>query len=62
MSDAIKLIKQSMPNEMITKLVKAGYLELTQCNDADAITSAIAKMRQDLRRYGVDDDDPKVAR
>jgi hypothetical protein len=48
-SDAIKPAKQSISNEIITKLVKAGYLDRAQCNDADAITSAIAGMRQDLR-------------
>jgi hypothetical protein len=49
MGDAIELLKQSTPNEMITKLVKAGYLQPAQCDDAGAITSAIIQMRQDLR-------------
>jgi hypothetical protein len=35
--------------EMIAKLIKAGYLRPTQRNNADAITKAIAKMKQDLR-------------
>ena len=35
--------------EMIAKLIKAGYLRPTQRDNADAITKAIAKMKQDLR-------------
>jgi hypothetical protein len=35
--------------EMISKLVKAGYLRPTQRNNADAIAKAIAEMKQDLR-------------
>jgi hypothetical protein len=40
------------PNEMIAKLVKAGYLRPEHQHDADAITSAIANMKQDLRSGG----------
>ena len=39
-------------DEMIAKLVKAGYLRPEQRHDADAITSAIANMKQDLRKNG----------
>jgi hypothetical protein len=46
---------------MIAKLVKAGYLQPALCNDADAITSAIAQMKQDLRGRGGDDDDSRAA-
>jgi len=46
------------PNEMIAKLVKAGYLRPEHLHDADAITSAIANMKQDLRSGGSDDDGP----
>jgi len=35
--------------EMISKLIKAGYLKPTQRNNADAITEAIARMKRDLR-------------
>jgi len=56
MSDATGPLKQSIPNEMITKLVKAGYLQPAQCDDADAITTAIVQMRRDLRGGAVDDD------
>jgi hypothetical protein len=40
------------PNEMIAKLVKAGYLRPEHQHDADAITSAIANMKQALRSDG----------
>lgn len=35
--------------EVIAKLIEAGYLQPTQRNDADAITNAIAQMKQNLR-------------
>ena len=35
--------------EVIAKLIEAGYLQPTQRNDADAITKAIAQMKQNLR-------------
>ena len=41
-------------NEMIAKLVKAGYLRPEQRHDADAIASAIANMKQALRSGGND--------
>jgi hypothetical protein len=40
---------------MIAKLVKAGYLQPARRNDADAITRAIAQMKQDLRDLGSND-------
>jgi hypothetical protein len=45
-------------NEMIAKLVKAGYLRPEHLHDADAITSAIAKMKQALRSGSSDDKGP----
>ena len=42
------------PNEMIAKLVKAGYLRPEHRHDADAITRAIANMKQALRSGGND--------
>jgi hypothetical protein len=47
-------------NEMIAKLVKAGYLRPEHLHDADAITSAIGKMKQALRSGG-NDKGPSVA-
>jgi hypothetical protein len=49
MSNVIQRSLLSASDEMINKLVRAGYLEPAQCNDADAITVAIARMREDLR-------------
>jgi hypothetical protein len=46
------------PNEMIAKLLKAGYLRPEHQHDADAITSAIANMKQALRSGSSDDDSP----
>jgi hypothetical protein len=47
---------------MIAKLVKAGYLQPGLCNDADAVTRAIARMKQVLRGGGGSSDDgPTVA-
>lgn len=40
---------QADSSEVITKLVKAGYLAPDLQHDADAITSAIFKMKNDLR-------------
>jgi hypothetical protein len=37
---------------MIAKLIKAGYLRPDRRHDVDAITSAIAKMKEDLRSGG----------
>ena len=34
---------------MIVKLINAGYLRPEQQHDADAIATAIARMKQDLR-------------
>jgi hypothetical protein len=48
------------PNEMIAKLVKVGYLLSEHVQDADAITSAIANMKQALRS-GNDDSGPAAA-
>jgi hypothetical protein len=50
-----------LPNEMIEKLVNAGYLRPGHRHDADAITSAITNMKQDLRNGGSDDNRPTSA-
>ncbi len=42
-------LHQAGPGEMIAKLVKAGYLQPERQHDANAITSAIFKMKDDLR-------------
>jgi len=43
---------QGGSSEMIAKLVKAGYLRPERQRESDAITSAIAKMKEDLRTSG----------
>lgn len=59
MSNVIRY--QAASREMIAKLVKAGYLQPARCNDTDAITQAIAQMKQDLRGGGGNDDGPTAA-
>jgi hypothetical protein len=46
--------------ELIAKLVRAGYLQPALRHDADAITRAIARLREDLRGGG-EDEGPKAA-
>ena len=40
---------QAASQELIARLVKAGYLRPALRNDADAITTAIAQLKEDLR-------------
>jgi hypothetical protein len=61
MSDVIRSAYQAASREMIAKLIKAGYLQPALRHDADAITLAIAKMKQDLRGGGGANDDGPVA-
>jgi hypothetical protein len=48
-------------SELIAKLINAGYLRPTQRHDADAITRAIAQMKEDLRGGGGGESGPAVA-
>ena len=57
MSSMIQSPYQAASREMIAKLIKAGYLQPALRNDADAITLAIARMKQDLRGGGGGNDD-----
>ena len=61
MSNVIQSPYQAASREMIAKLIKAGYLRPVLRNDADAITLAIARMKQDLRGAGGNDDGPAAA-
>ena len=62
MSNVVRSSFQAASRELIAKLVKAGYLRPVQCHDADAVTAAIARLKQDLRRGGgKDDEGPKAA-
>jgi hypothetical protein len=60
MSDVIRSPLQAASQELITRLVKAGYLQPALRNDADAITTAIARLKEDLRG-GTDDKRPRDA-
>jgi hypothetical protein len=61
MSNIIQSPYQAASLEMIAKLIKAGYLQPALRNDADAITRAIGRMKQDLRGGGGNDDGPTAA-
>ena len=49
------------PDEMIAKLIKAGYLRSEHRHNPDAITCAIANMKQALRSGASDDSGPAAA-
>jgi hypothetical protein len=59
MSDVVSF-PQTASQELIAKLVKAGYLEPGLCNDAVAIANAIALLKQDLRCGGFEDRELKA--
>jgi hypothetical protein len=43
---------------MIVKLIKAGYLQPKRRHNPDAITNAIARMKEDLRTGNGTEDPP----
>jgi hypothetical protein len=47
--------------ELISKLMRAGYLQPALRHDADAITRAIAQLREYLRGGAGEDEGPKAA-
>jgi hypothetical protein len=49
MSNVVRSSFQAASQELIAKLVKAGYLQHALRNDADAITTAITRLKEDLR-------------
>ena len=61
MSNAVRSSFQAGSRELIAKLVKAGYLRPELRHDADTITAAIARLKQDLRSGGGDDESPTAA-
>jgi len=61
MNKVVQSSFQVASSEMIAKLIRAGYLKSARRHDADAITKAIAQMKQDLRGGGTDDDGPTAA-
>jgi hypothetical protein len=56
MSNVVRSSFQAAPQELIAKLVKARYLRPALRNDADAITTAITRLKQDLRGGGGSDE------
>jgi hypothetical protein len=61
MSNVIRASFQATSQELIAKLIKAGYLWPVLRHDADAITAAIARLKQDLRSGAGDDKGPRAA-
>jgi hypothetical protein len=55
MSNVVPSSFQAASQELIAKLIKAGYLRPALRNDADAVTTAIARLKQDLRGGGGSD-------
>jgi hypothetical protein len=60
MSNVVRSSFQTASQELIARLIKAGYLQPALRNDADAITTAIARLKEDLRGER-DDDGPRAA-
>jgi hypothetical protein len=52
MSEVVLFPNRIPSDQMIAKLVKAGYLRREHQHDANAITTAIAHMKRDLRKNG----------
>jgi len=60
MSHVIRTFHQAATQEMIARLIKAGYLQPAQQNDAAAVAKAITQMKNDLRGSGNEDSGPRV--
>jgi hypothetical protein len=60
MTNAVRSSFQTASQELIARLIKAGYLQTALRNDADAITTAIARLKEDLRGER-EDDGPRTA-
>jgi hypothetical protein len=61
MSNIVRSSFQTASRELITRLVKAGYLPPALRHDADAITAAIVRLKQHLRNGHEDDESPTAA-
>jgi len=57
MSKDVQSPYQAASQGLIAKLINAGYLQPALCNDPDAITTAIARLKENLRG-GADDRGP----
>ena len=51
---------RSAAEELVTKLINGGYLQPALRDDPDAITTAIVRLKEDLRG-GSDDGGPRAA-
>ena len=60
MSKVVRSAYQAASHKLIAKLINAGYLQPALCNDPDAITTAIARLKENLSG-GADDGDPEPA-
>lgn len=60
MNDVVLPRLRAASEEFITKLVNAGYLQSALRNDPNAITTAIAELKEDLRG-GRQDGGPEAA-
>jgi hypothetical protein len=59
----IKVVRprfRSAAEELITKLINGGYLQSALRDDPDAISTAIVRLKEDLRG-GSDDEGPRAA-
>jgi hypothetical protein len=62
MSDAIKFPSTRAHDELIRKLVRAGYLSLAKQYDPEAISQAIVSLKAAMRGYPAEDEGPRVAK
>jgi hypothetical protein len=60
MTKVNRAFQQEPSQELISKLIRAGYLQPALRHDADAITRAITQLRKDLRGGG-EHEDPNAA-
>ena len=60
MTKVVRAPYQAASQGLIAKLIAAGYLQPALRNDADAITTAITRLKEDLRG-GKDDEGPRAA-
>jgi hypothetical protein len=54
----VKSFPPRSTDDEIVKLIKAGYLQPQQRHNPDAITNAIARMKEDLRTGNGTEDPP----
>jgi hypothetical protein len=62
MSKVVRRLYQPASQELIAKLIKAGYLQPALRNEPDAVTTAIGRLKENLRGRADDGDMPNRAR